>query len=75
MLNRYAAAMVRKVRKHQKELGCIREEELLAGDLDYQDFKRLPREDEVAGEVVRQSGRDARRTRSPEHFRDYATGR
>jgi hypothetical protein len=28
-------------------LGCIREDELLAGDLDYQDFKRLPREDEA----------------------------
>ena len=27
--------------------GCIREEELLAGDLDYQDFKRLLREDEA----------------------------
>ena len=27
--------------------GCIREDELLAGDLDYQDFKRLPREDEA----------------------------
>ena len=25
----------------------IREDELLAGDLDYQDFKRLPREDEA----------------------------
>ncbi|NTU43103.1 MAG: DUF4365 domain-containing protein, partial [Nitrospirales bacterium] len=29
-----------------KEMGCLREDELLAGDLDYQDFKRLPREDE-----------------------------
>jgi hypothetical protein len=28
-------------------LGCIREDELLAGDLDYQDFKRLPRDDEA----------------------------
>jgi WD40 repeat protein len=47
VLSRYAAAAVRKVRKHPQELGCIREEELLAGDLDYQDFKRLPREDEA----------------------------
>ena len=46
-LSRYAAAVVRKVRKHPKELGCIREDELLAGDLDYQDFKRLPRDDEA----------------------------
>jgi hypothetical protein len=45
VLSRYAAAVVRKVRKHPQELGCIREDELLAGDLDYQDFKRLPRED------------------------------
>jgi hypothetical protein len=39
VLSRYAAAVVRKVRKHPQELGCIREDELLAGDLDYQDFK------------------------------------
>lgn len=42
VLSRYAAAMVRKVRKHPQELGCIREDELLKGDLDYQDFERLP---------------------------------
>ena len=47
VLSRYAAAVVRKVRKHPQELGCIREDELLAGDLDYQDFKRLPCEDET----------------------------
>ena len=47
VLCRYAATVVRKVRKHPQELGCIREDELLAGDLDYQDFKRLPREDEA----------------------------
>jgi WD40 repeat protein len=47
VLSRYAAAVVRKVRKHPQELGCIREDELLAGDLDYQDFQRLPREDEA----------------------------
>ncbi len=47
VLSRYAVAVVRKVRKHPQELGCIREDELLAGDLDYQDFKRLPREDEA----------------------------
>jgi WD40 repeat protein/GTPase SAR1 family protein len=47
VLSRYAAAVVRKVRKHPQELGSIREDELLAGNLDYQDFKRLPREDEA----------------------------
>ena len=46
VLSRYASAVVRKVRKHPQELGCIREDELLAGKLDYQDFKRLPRKDE-----------------------------
>ena len=47
VLSRYAAAVVRNVRKHPQELGCIREDELLAGELEYQDFKRLPREDEA----------------------------
>ena len=46
-LSRYAAAVVRKARKHPRELGCIREDEMLAGDLDYQDFERLPAEDEA----------------------------
>ena len=47
VLSRYAAALVRKVRRHPQELGCLSEEELLAGDLDYQDFTRLPHEDEA----------------------------
>jgi len=47
VLSRYASALVRKVRQHPLELGCIGEEELLAGELDYQDFKRLPRQDEA----------------------------
>ena len=47
VLSRYAAAVVRKVRKHPQELGCIREDEVLAGDLDYQDFQRLSHEDET----------------------------
>ena len=29
VLSRYAAALIRKVRKHPQELGCIREDELL----------------------------------------------
>jgi len=47
VLSRYAAAVVRTVRRHPQELGCIREDEMLAGALDYQDFRRLSREDEV----------------------------
>ncbi len=47
VLSRYSAAVVRKVRKHPQEMGCIREDELLAGKLDYQDFERLPKEDEA----------------------------
>jgi WD40 repeat protein len=47
VLSRYAAAVVRKVRKHPQELGCIREDDVLDGVLDYQDFKRLPADDEV----------------------------
>jgi len=47
VLSRYAAAVVRKVRKQSQELGCIREDELLAGALDYQDFERLPPDDEI----------------------------
>jgi WD40 repeat protein len=48
VLSRYAAAVVRKVRKHPQELGCIPEDDMLAGRLDYQDFKRLEnREDEA----------------------------
>lgn len=47
VLSQYAAAVVRKVRQHSKELGCISVKDLLAGKLDYQDFIRLPREDEA----------------------------
>ena len=65
VLSRYAAAVVRKVRKHPQRPTtltrpsgtlshsrgrgncCIRDDELLAVDLDCQDFKRLPREDEA----------------------------
>ncbi len=38
--SRYGAAAVRKVRKHSQEMGCIREDELLAGDFDRQEFQR-----------------------------------
>ena len=47
MLSRYTAAGERAVRRHPQGRGCIREEELLAGDLDYEDSERLPHEDEA----------------------------
>lgn len=46
ILSRYAAAVVRQVRKHPQQLGCIRESDLLMGHLDFQDLQRLPPEDE-----------------------------
>lgn len=42
VLSRYGAAVIRKVRKHLKKLGCISEDDMLNGELDYQDFERLP---------------------------------
>jgi hypothetical protein len=47
VISGYAAAVVRKVRMHPQEMGCIREDELLAGNLDYQDLIRLPSDDEA----------------------------
>ena len=41
-INAYAAALVRKVRAHVDEIGSIFEEDVLAGNLDYQDMNRLP---------------------------------
>jgi len=34
------------VRAHTEEIGCIAEQRVLAGDLDYQDMERLPRAEE-----------------------------
>jgi GTPase SAR1 family protein len=45
-INAYAAALVRKVRKHIDEIGVIPEAEVLGGELDYADMARLPKEDE-----------------------------
>jgi small GTP-binding protein len=47
-LSRYAAAAIRKMRKHPQDLGCIWEKELLAGDLDFGDVTRLAADDEAA---------------------------
>jgi hypothetical protein len=46
-INAYAAALVRKVRKHIDEIGVIRETEVLEGELDYAGMARLPKEEEV----------------------------
>ncbi|MBX7174198.1 MAG: DUF4365 domain-containing protein, partial [Pyrinomonadaceae bacterium] len=45
-INSYAAAVVRSVRKHTDEIGCIAEEKVLAGELDYQDMQRLDKFEE-----------------------------
>jgi len=41
IVNSYASAVVRSVRAHIDEIGCIREDLVLKGNLDYQDIKRL----------------------------------
>ena len=46
-VNAYAAAVIRKVRQRTNEHGCIDEEDVLAGRLDYQDMKRLPADEET----------------------------
>jgi small GTP-binding protein len=45
-INAYAAAVIRKVRRHTDEIGCIHEQALLEADLDYQDLDRLPPDEE-----------------------------
>jgi hypothetical protein len=52
VLTRYAVALVRKVRGHPQEMGCISEADLLTGNLDYQGFRRLPATNEA--EILRQ---------------------
>ena len=47
VLSRYAAALARKVRSHPQGMGCISEDDLLAGNLDYRDLQRLPATDEA----------------------------
>lgn len=46
IINGYAAALVRTVRQHIDEIGCISEEQLFAGNLDFQDLKRLENTEE-----------------------------
>ena len=46
ILSRYAASIVRKLQREPQGLGCIREDDLLSGNLEY-NFKRLPSDDEA----------------------------
>jgi small GTP-binding protein len=46
IINSYAAAVIRSVRSHTDEIGCIEEERVLSGNLIYHDFKRLEKEEE-----------------------------
>jgi len=46
LINSYAAAVIRSVRAHTEEIGCIAEQDVLAGDIDYQTMRRLPRSEE-----------------------------
>jgi len=41
-MNAYASAVIRSVRAHADEIGCITEERVLSGELDYQQMVRLP---------------------------------
>ena len=55
-INAYAATVIRSVRAHTEEIGCIPEERVLAGDLDYQDMVRLPRgEEEIVIRAMHQT--------------------
>ena len=45
-INAYAGAMVRTVRAHPDELGCMDEAALLSGELDYQDMQRIAPDEE-----------------------------
>jgi small GTP-binding protein len=45
-INAYAAAVIRSVRSHTDEIGCISEERVLNGQLDFQDVRRLEEYDE-----------------------------
>jgi small GTP-binding protein len=46
-INTYASAVVRKIRKHTDEIGCILEQDIVNGNLDFQDMERLPLDEEA----------------------------
>jgi small GTP-binding protein len=55
-INSYAAAVIRSVRLHSEEIGCIAEEDVLAGKLDFQDMKRLqPDEEQIVLRAMHQT--------------------
>ncbi len=55
-INSYAAAVIRSVRAHTDEIGCIAEEDVLTGKLDYQDMKRLlPEEEQIVLRAMHQT--------------------
>jgi len=45
-INRYASVMVRMAREHVDEMGCVAEQTVLNGQLDYKDMERLSETDE-----------------------------
>ena len=54
-MNAYAAAVIRSVRAHMEEIGCILEERVLGGNLDYQDMRRLsPNEEQIVLRAMHQ---------------------
>lgn len=46
LINAYAAAVIRSIRANMDEIGCISEDSVINGILDYQDFQRLSGYDE-----------------------------
>jgi small GTP-binding protein len=55
-INGYASAVIRSVRAHTEEIGCIAEEQVMAGNLDYQDMKRLsPQEEQIVLRAMHQT--------------------
>lgn len=45
-INAYAGAVIRSVRAHPQEIGCITRERLIGGELAYDGIERLPRDEE-----------------------------
>jgi DNA-directed RNA polymerase subunit RPC12/RpoP len=55
LVNSYASAVVRSVRAHIDEIGCVNEDQVLMGNLDYQDLQRLaPAEEEIVLRAMHQ---------------------
>ena len=46
LVNSYAGAVIRKVRKHVDEIGSIQEQQIFDGDLEWADLARLPKFEE-----------------------------